>query len=153
MKKEISAEKIYRRNQILSRVFKILAPIVFWGCLAVSVLCLFFAIKNSLGNVAEICDLLDNSKWTGEELSNNYNMLIEKYGEWLIGNGGNGFEIKFINIAKAVFTKLMIANASLSVLFFGIAYILGKLILPKLAVTLLNNNQDMVNLTILKNQK
>lgn len=152
-KKELTTEEIYKKNQKKSKILRILSPIVFWGCLALSVLCLIFALKNSFGNVAEICELLDNQKWSGEQLEENYAYLIDKYGEWIIGNGGNGFVITFVNIGRAVFGGVMIANMVLAIVFFVSAYVLGKWLLPKLSAQILLDNQDMVNLTILQNQK
>ena len=97
-KKQLTAEEIYKKNQKKSKVLRILAPICFWGFLALSVLCLIFAIRNSFGNIAEIMALLDSKKYTGVELQSNYSYLIDKYGEWVIGNGSTGFTITFINI-------------------------------------------------------
>lgn len=152
-KKQLTAEQIYKKNQKKSKILRILSPIVFWGCLALAIICLIFAVKNSFGNIREICDMLDNSKWTGDQLAQNYAYLIDKYGEWVIGNGGNGFTITFVNIGKALFSGLMIANCVLCVVFLVSAYVLGKWLLPKLSAQILIDNQDMVNLTILQNQK
>lgn len=152
-KKQLTAEQIYRRNQKKSKVLRILAPIVFWGCLALAFICLIFAIRNSFGNVAEICDLLDNSRFTGDELQANYTYLVEKYGEWVIGNGGNGFTITFVNVGKALFSGLMITNVILSGVLFISAYILGKWLLPKISAQILIDNQDMVNLQVLRSNE
>lgn len=152
-KKQLTPEEIYKRNQKKSKVLRILAPICFWGFLALAVLCLIFAIRHSFGNVAEICNLLDSKKFTGEELQTNYNYLVGKYGEWVIGNGGTGFQITFVNIGHALFSGLMITNCIFFVVFLVSAYVLGKWLLPKLSAQILLDNQDMVNLTILKNQK
>ena len=152
-KRELTAEEVYKRNQKKAKVFKILAPICFWVFLALSVLCLIFAVQNSFGNVSEIQSLLDSDKYNGEQLENNYNYLVDKYGEWVIGKSGGGFSITFIDIGNALFSGVMIANAILSVIFFVLAYLLGKWIFPKLSAQTLIDNQDMVNLTILKDRK
>ena len=151
-KKQLTAEEIYKKNQKKSKVLRIISPIVFWGCLALAVLCLIFAVKNSFGNIAEICTLLENKNYTGEQLQENYTYLIDKYGEWTIGTGANGFQITFINIAKALFSGLMITNCILSVVLLVSAYVLGKWLLPKISAQILIDNQDMVNLTVLKQQ-
>lgn len=152
-KKQLTAEQIYRRNQKKSKILRVLAPIVFWGCLALAFICLIFAIRNSFGNVAEICDLLDNSRFTGDELQANYTYLVEKYGEWVIGNGGNGFTITFVNVGKALFSGLMITNVILSGVLFISAYVLGKWLLPKISAQILIDNQDMVNLQVLRSNE
>lgn len=152
-KKQLTPEEIYKKNQKKSKVLRILSPVSFWVLLALSALCLFFAIKNSFGNVAEICNLLDSKKYTGEELQANYLYLTEKYGEWVIGNGTNGFQITFINIGHALFSGLMVVNCIFFVVFLVAAYVLGKWLLPKISAQILIDNQDMVNLTILQGQK
>lgn len=149
-KKQLTPEEIYKRNQKKSKVLRILAPICFWGFLALAIICLILAIKNSFGNVAEIINMLDTKKYTGEELQANYQFLVEKYGEWVIGNGGAGFQITFVNIGHALFSGLMITNCIFFIVFLVSAYLLGKWLLPKLSAQILLDNQDMVNLTILK---
>lgn len=109
-----------------------------------------FAIKNSFGNVAEIMEKLDSKKYSGEQLSQNYQYLIDKYGEWVIGNGSTGFQITFVNIGHALFSGLMITNCVFFVVFLLSAYILGKWALPKISAQILIDNQDMVNLVVLK---
>lgn len=148
--KKLTAEETYKRNQKKAKLFSVLAPICFWGFLALSVLMLILAVRHSFGNMGEIIDLLDSNKFTGEELKTNYAYLIDKYGEWIIGNGGSGFTITFINIGNAIFSGLMIASCVLSVVFLVSAFVLGKWLLPMLSRQILNDNQDMVNLTILK---
>lgn len=152
-KKQLTAEEVYKRNQKRAKVLKILTPISFWGFLALSVLCLIFAVRNSFGNVAEIMMLLDDKTHTGAELQSNYAFLVEKYGEWVIGNGSTGFTITFINIGRALFSGLMIANCILSLLFFVSAFVFGKWLLPHLSSQILLDNQDMVNLTVLRQNK
>ena len=149
-KKQLTQEEIYKRNQKKSKVLRMLAPICFWGFLALAIICLILAIKNSFGNVAEIINMLDTKKYTGEELQANYQFLVERYGEWVIGNGGAGFQITFVNIGHALFSGIMITNCIFFVVFLVSAYLLGKWLLPKLSAQILLDNQDMVNLTILK---
>ena len=91
-------------------------------------------------------------KYTGQQIEVNYANLIEKYGEWIIGSGDGGFLITFINIGKALFSGFMITNFILSIVFFISAYVLGKWFLPKLSEQITADNQDMVNITILKKQ-
>ena len=100
--------------------------------------------------MAEIINMLDTKTYTGEELQANYQFLVEKYGEWVIGNGGSGFQITFVNIGHALFSGLMITNCIFFVVFLVSAYLLGKWLLPKLSAQILLDNQDMVNLIILK---
>ena len=149
-KKQLTQEEVYKRNQKKSKVLRMLAPICFWGFLALAIICLILAIKNSFGNVAEIINMLDSKKYTGEELQANYQFLVERYGEWVIGNGGAGFQITFVNIGHALFSGLMITNCIFFAVFLVSAYLLGKWLLPKLSAQILLDNQDMVNLTILK---
>ena len=149
-KKQLTPEEIYKRNQKKSKVLRILAPICFWGFLALAIICLILAIKNSFGNVAEIINMLDTKTYTGEELRANYQFLVEKYGEWVIGNGGAGFQITFVNIGHALFSGLMITNCIFFVVFLVSAYLLGKWLLPRLSAQILIDNQDMVNLVVLK---
>ena len=152
-KKQLTQEEIYKRNQKKSKVLRMLAPMCFWGFLALAIICLIFAIKNSFGNVAEIINMLDTKKYTGEELQANYQFLVERYGEWVIGNGGAGFQITFVNIGHALFSGLMITNCIFFAVFLVSAYLLGKWLLPKLSAQILIDNQDMVNLIILKGAK
>jgi len=149
-KRELTAEQKYKRNQKLAKFFKVLAPVVFWGFLCLAVFCLIFAIKHSFGNVREILELLDDKKYTGESLLQNYEFLISKYGEWVIGNGGAGFQVKFVNVGNAVFSKLMIMNCLFFIVFLSSAFLLGKWLLPKIANQITAANQDMVNLMVLK---
>ena len=152
-KKELTAEEIYKRNQKRAKIFKIISPISFWVFLALALLCLIFAVESSFGNVAEIRSLLNSDKYNGEQLESNYNYLVDKYGEWVIGKAGGGFSITFVDVGNALFSGVMIANAILSVIFVLLACLLGKWIFPKLASQLLVDNQDMVNLTILRDRK
>lgn len=143
-------KQIYKKNQKRAKTIKILAPVVRWGMLVLGLLFLILAIKNSIGNVLEIKELLNSKKFTGEELKANYDMLIEKYGEWHIGNGGAGFSIEFIDITNAIFSGVAITCFVLSVLCFASSYVFGRWLLPIIAKNIDENNQDNVNLTILE---
>lgn len=149
-KKEKTAEELYKSNQKKAKILKKVAPFVFWGFIIIAIVCFVLAIHNSLGNINEITQLLNSRKYTGEQLRTNYEFLIQKYGEWTIGNGGAGFQVKFVNIGRAAFSGIMVANFILSGVSILLAYLLGKWILPKTAQYLEQQNVDMVNLTILK---
>lgn len=153
MKKELSAEQIYNRNKKRAKILKICSPIVFWLCIVLSIVFFVIAIKNSFGNIAEIIELLDDKKFTGEQLRENYAFLIDKYGEWIIGSGSTGFTITFINIGKALFSGLMLFSLTASVICLVFAFVLGKWLFPMLSNSITQNNQDMVNITVLKNSK
>ena len=148
-KKNLSKVDIYKKRQRKAKFLKVLAPIVYWICIILCVVCLVLAIRNSFGNVAEITSLLNSKKYTGAELQANYQMLIEKYGEWVIGSGSTGFTIKFINISKAVFSGIMI-SCLIGAVVSGISSVLfGKWLLPMLTRKFTQDNQDMTNLVIL----
>lgn len=151
MKKELTPEQIYKRNQKRAKILTNITPFVFWGLLALSLICIIFALKNSFGNINEILHLLDDKVFNNTQIQANYAVLVEKYGEWVIGQQGGGFTISFINIGRALFSGLMMINVILAVVFFISAYLLGKWLLPKIAKQITQDNQDMVNLTVLKN--
>lgn len=149
-KKEFTSQDIYKRNQKKAKLLKTLAPIVFWAMIVLAIVCLFVALRNSFGNIAEISQMLDDEKLTGEQLTQNYNYLIEKYGQWTIGDGSKGFQMDFVNIKRALFSGVMIASLIFSVLFAVGAFVIGKWLMPKLSQQVQQNNQDMVNLKILE---
>lgn len=151
--KNLTPEETYKRNEKKAKALKILSPIVFWSFLGLALLCLIFAFKNSFGNMAEIIRLLDDKVYNGEQLEANYNFLLNKYGEWTIGSGGYGFTIRFINISKALFSGLMVANLIACVSLVVLAFLLGKWVLPKLSRQIEDENKSMVNLTILRGAK
>ena len=107
-------------------------------------------LKNSVGNVIEIFDLLDKQTHTGEQLAENYRMLIEKWGEWhVIGGDASMYDVSFIDLRKAMFGGLMMTNLVLTCVFFVLAIVVGKVVLPRIAKMLLNSNEDMVNIATL----
>lgn len=143
-------EECYKKNKKKAKIIKIATPIIRWGLLFLSILFLFLALKNSFGNIAEIVELLDSKKYTGEVLQQNYEMLISKYGKWNIGNGGAGFSIEFINIGNALFSGVAITCFVLFLFCLIASFVFGKWLLPVLANQIDENNQNAVNLTILK---
>ena len=116
----------------------------------VPILLFLVSIKHSLGNLLEITDLLNSKVYTGAELRANYDMLINKYGEWHIGNGNAGFSIEFINIYNAVFGGVAVTCFVLAVFCLIASFVFGKYVLPIMARQITESNQDMVNMTILK---
>lgn len=150
---QLTNEQIYNKNKKRAKFLKRLAPICFWSLLGISILCLVLAIRYSVGNVVEIVTMLDNRVYNGEQLEANYLYLIDKFGEIVIGNGGMGFQIKFVNIGNALFSKLFVFYF----LVFGIllvgAYVVGKWALPHWAEQISERNQDLVNLTVLRSQE
>ena len=139
----MTQEEIYKKNQKKAKIFKILSPVVFWGCLALAIIALIFAIHNSFGNIAEICHLLDNKSYNGEQIAENYNYLKDKWGEWVIGDGSNGFCIVFINIGHALFSGVMMTSCLLSVTFLVCAWVLGKWLFPQISNQILQENTDV----------
>jgi len=150
--KELTKEQLYKKNQKAIKVLGICTPIVFWLLLALGVLCFCLAISRSMENVNEIYALLDSKTYNDTQLQENYNALVEKYGELCVGTGSNGFTIHFIDVKSAIFSAFIVANGVFSVIFILGAFILGKWVLPALKKHIELENQDMVNLTILKDK-
>lgn len=106
-------------------------------------------IKNSIGNVTEILDLLDKDKYGDVQLAENYNFLVDKWGEWEIVGGGAGLNIRYVDVANALFSGLMITYLSLTAICLCLAILLGKLIFPQLSKMYKNNNDEMVDMATL----
>lgn len=149
-KKQKTATEIYKSNERKAKVLKNLAPIVFWLSLGIAILCFFLAIRGSFGNLNELLELLDDKKYNAEELQANYNFLINKYGEWVIGSGGAGFTIRFIDIKQVAFSGFVLLNFLLSLFFLAFAFVMGKWVLPKISAQITQSNQDDVNIAILE---
>lgn len=147
----MSKDEIYRKNQKKAKILAMTAPFVFWGLIALAIFFFILALDNSVGNMREITSLLNSKKYTGEELRANYLYLTDKYGEWVIGSGSTGFTMTFINVKAAVFGGFAIAMGIMAVVCFISAFVLGKWLFPMLAQRITQNNQDMVNLTVLQN--
>lgn len=152
MRKKKSNIDIYKKRKRIEIALKIITPIIYWGCLIGCFICLYFAIKNSFGNMAELINLLDSKKYTSVELQEHYNMLVERYGEWHIGSGSTGFQLNFINIKKVFFSGVMLANLIGSGICLA-GHIIAKKILPKVAQRNREKNQDLVNMEMLKKEE
>lgn len=107
--------------------------------------------ENSVGNITEILQLLDKEVYSGEEIKANYDLLVEKWGEWeVVGEENSNFTIRYINIGNALFSGLMMTYLSFTIASFCAAIILGKIVFPLLVKMYKNNNDEMVDLATLK---
>ena len=141
----------YKKRRTRAKIAKWISPVVFWVLIGLAVLFFVLCLTNSLGNIAEISEALDNTNKTGEELQASYDAMVQKYGTWVIGSTSKGFQIEFINIKKAIVNGFSMSFFALSIIALLNAYILGKWLLPYLATELIQNNQDYVNMEVLKN--
>lgn len=107
-------------------------------------------MRNSVGNITEILELLDKENYSGTELRDNYAYLVEKWGEWETDAGTGGFTIRYIDIGRALFSGLMIMYSTFTVVSLCIALIFGKMMFPLLAKYFKNNNEEMVDMATLK---
>lgn len=150
MAKALTSEQQYKRNQKRAKFIKRLAPICFWGMIGIAIFAFVLAIRYSVGNVIEIIHMLNKKAFNGEQLQQNYEILIQKYGEFVVGNGGMGFQIRFVNIGNALFSKMMVFYLITGLIMLGGAFVLGKWALPRIAREIDERNQDLVNLTVLR---
>ena len=133
---------MYKKNQFKAKIFKRLAPIIFWTFLGLSILFFILMVQNSVGNITEIITLLDKDSLTGDQVQQNYQYLVDKWGEWtIVGENGGVFSIQFVNIQNAFFSGLMATFLTLGIVCLVISIIGGKIILPKLAQYYTDNNQ------------
>ena len=149
--KNLSAEQIYKQNQFKAKVFRRLSPLIFWTFLGLSLLFFLLMIRNSVGNITEIIKLLDRKTLTGDQIQENYQYLIDKWGEWtIVGKSGGAFSIQFVNIQNAFFSGLMATFLTLGICCLVVSIIIGKIILLKLAQYYTDNNQSMVDIATLQ---
>lgn len=95
--------------------------------------------------------MLDKDKYTGEQLQQNYEYLVNKWGEWtIVGKNAGLFSIQFIDIRQAFFSGLMFTFLTLGIVCLLIAIIAGKILFPKLAQYYTENNQSMVDIATLQ---
>lgn len=106
---------------------------------------------NSIGNITEIIELLDKDKYGGEQLAENYAMLIERWGEWeIVGAGNAGLAVRYVDVRNALFSGLMIMYCVFTILSFVCAVLFGKIIFPLLSKHFAECNSEMVDLATLK---
>ena len=150
-KAPLSADEIYKENRKKAKLFNFLSPIVFWVLLALAGIFFVLTISNSIGNVTEILALLDKDTHTQEEIVANYQMLVDKWGEWeIIGADSAGLVIRYVDVRNALFSGLMIVYTILTVVFLLMTVIIGKVLFPQLAKLYTNNNDEMVDVATLK---
>lgn len=106
-------------------------------------------IRNSIGNVTEILNLLDKDTYNDVQLAENYKYLVEKWGEWEIIGSAGGLSIRYVDVGRALFSGLMITYTCLTAAMLCLAIILGKLVFPLLAKTYKNANDEMVDMATL----
>lgn len=118
--------------------------------LALTIIFFGLMVQNSVGNVTEILNLLDKDVYSGEELIENYQYLVDKWGEWeIIGENSVGLVIRYVDVSNALFSGLMMIYMSLTIASLVIAIVLGKLIFPLLAKMYKNANDEMVDMATL----
>lgn len=119
-------------------------------CLTLTIFFLCLTLRNSVGNVIEILDLLDTDTHTGIEIENNYDFLIKRWGEWEITTGASGLHVRYVNVGNALFSGLMITFSTISIICFAAGIIFGKIVFPLLAKHYKSTNDEMVDLATLK---
>lgn len=108
-------------------------------------------VRNSVGNVVEILDLLDSKRYSELQLAENYAALVEKWGEWeIVGAGTAGLVIRYVDVGNALFSGLMMMFCTLTVISFICALLFGKVVFPLLTRHYENSNRELVDLSTLK---
>ena len=94
--------------------------------------------------------MLDKDSLTGEQIQENYQILVDKWGEWtIVGEHGGVFSVQFVDIKNAFFSGLMVTFLTLGLVCLFISILCGKIIFPKLAQYYTDNNQSMVDIATL----
>lgn len=107
--------------------------------------------KNSVGNVTEILNLLDDDKWSGEEIRQHYTELIDKWGEWeIVGKDGAGIVVRYVDVRNAMFSGLAITFGSLMFVSLLFAIVFGKIVFPLLKKHYENTNDELVDIATLQ---
>lgn len=150
-KAPMTAEQIYRKNKKKAKVFAILTPIIWYLFLGIAVVSFILMLKNSLGNILEISEMLDKDIWTRDELQENYQILVQKWGEWeIFGAGGAGISVKYVDITNALFSGIAIIFATIAFVSFVMAIVLGKIVFPLLRKHYKNLNDELVDIATLQ---
>lgn len=94
---------------------------------------------------------MDKEKYTGLQIQENYQYLIDKWGEWQIGGDGiNSIVIRYVDVGNALFSGLMIVYCILSGVSLLLSIVLGKIVFPVLGKHYADCNEEMVDLATLK---
>lgn len=129
-----------------------LGPIILYLLLSLAILFAILALSNSVGNLIEIMQLLDKDKYSGEQIAQHYTILVERWGIWQITMVG-GVSVEYVNIKNAMFNGVSITYLILFIVFFVLAFVIGKLMFPLLVKQYENNNEQMVDLATLQTQE
>lgn len=101
--------------------------------------------------MTEIFALLDSDVYSGEQILENYQYLIQKWGEWeIIGEGGGGLVVRYIDVRNALFSGLATLYTILATISLSLSVILGKILFPGLSKSYSGANDEMVDLATLK---
>ena len=108
-------------------------------------------IKNSVGNITEILNLLDDTKWSGEEIQKHYAELIDRWGEWeIVGKDEAGIVVRYVDIRNAMFSGVAMTFGVFMFLSFVVAIIFGKIVFPLLKRHYEDSNEELVDITTLQ---
>lgn len=108
-------------------------------------------LKNSIGNITEILNMLDEDIWSGKEIQENYEYLVNKWGEWeIVGEGNAGIVIRYVDVGNALFSGLAITFATCAFISFAVSIVFGKIILPLLYKHYKNSNEELVDIATLQ---
>lgn len=150
-KMSLTAEQIYHSNKKKAKIFTILTPIIWYVFLVIAIIAFMGMMRNSLGNILEISEMLDKDLWTRVELQRNYQTLVDKWGEWeIVAAGGGGIAIKYVNITNALFSGAATAFATVSFVSLVIAIVFGKIVFPLLRKHYKNLNDELVDIATLQ---
>lgn len=95
--------------------------------------------------------MLDKDVYTGEQIAENYQYLVEKWGEWeIVGAGNAGLVIRYVDVRNALFSGLMIVYICLTIFCIALAIIIGKIVFPQLSKLYSDTNSEMVDVATLK---